>query len=139
MNTIYYDSNTGDITGFVSGATTTAEDGVSVLYSAKELADLVGCVVIDDFLVPRISIAYALSEKSSSIDKQRFWKEYRAKLLAESDYMMLPDVGDAAFKKQAADYRQKLRNITGHKKWPCLSLEDLPQKPNPKAVQLTVL
>lgn len=139
MNTVHYNLETGVIVGFITGETQPAQEGHGVLYTPKFLSELLGCVVLDSELISRMSLVYALSEKSSSVDKILFWKEYRNNLLADSDFMLLPDVGDAAFQKRAIEYRQKLRDLTRHENWPNLLLEDLPQKPNAKSVQLTVL
>lgn len=139
MNTVQYDLTTGRIVGFVSGVTATPLDGCEVIYTTKDLQDLIGFVVLDGNFVSQMSLDYALSDKSSDVDKILFWKEYRAKLLAESDYMMLPDVGDGTFQERAKLYRQQLRDLPRHEKWPRLSLEDIPTKPNPNAVQVTVL
>jgi hypothetical protein len=138
MNTVTYDLLTGGIVGFVSGATPTAPEGCGVLYTTKDLPDLADVVVLGGTLVPRMSVEYALSDKSSTIDKTLFWKEHRAKLLAESDYMMLPDVGDTAFQERAKTYRQQLRDLPKHANWPSLTLADIPAKPNPNAIQLSV-
>lgn len=138
MNTIFYELSTGRVTGFVSGSTLKAQDGGGVIYSTKELADIVDSVVLDDALTARVSIEYALSEKSSLSDKAQFWKEHRAKLLAESDYMMLPDVGDSAFQERAKAYRLELRDLPKHVNWPALTLADIPTKPNPNTIQLTM-
>lgn len=139
MNTIQYLSNTGVIVGFVSGTTLPAEEGWDVVYTTKELPDVTDCVVLDNMLVPRLSEAYALSDKSSDIDKGLYWKQRRAELLSESDFMMLPDVGDAVFQERAKTYRQQLRDLPSHPNWPRLTVDDLPAKPNPKAVQLAAL
>lgn len=138
MNTVKYDQQTGKIVGYVSGATPTASEGYGVLYTTKDLPDLADVVVLGGMLVPRMSIEYALSDKSSTNDKTLFWKEHRAKLLSESDYLMLPDVGDTAFQERAKIYRQQLRDLPKHANWPSLTLADIPTKPNPNAIQLSV-
>lgn len=124
--------NTGAIVGFISGTTEPAQTGCGVFYTMKELSDVVDCVVLDDALTLRLSEEYALSEKSLDMDKVMYWKSRRAALLAESDFMMLPDIGDSVFREKAIAYRQSLRDLPSHQNWPRLSLEDLPEKPNPK-------
>lgn len=130
MNTVQYDLMTGDVVAFASGVTQDPLDGCGVLYTAKELTDIVNCVVLDGDLIPRMSQAYALSDKSSDMDKAAYWREHRNALLSASDFMMLPDVGDDAFRQAAIEYRASLRAIAYHKNWPRLSMDDIPTAPD---------
>jgi hypothetical protein len=139
MNTVKFNPATGDILGFASGVTQSAGEGIAVLYTEKNLSDLAGLAVLEGLLVPRMSVEFVESGKATYIDKVLFWKDHRAVLLSESDYMMLPDVGDAAFQERAKVYRQQLRDLPNHANWPNLTLANIPAKPNPNALQLSVL
>lgn len=139
MNTIKYDPTSGEIIGFVSGIAQVAQEEGAVLYSTKGMSDLAGYVVLDDALVERLSHEYVSSGKASVVDKTLFWKNHRNKLLAESDFMLLPDVGDSAYQTAARIYRQKLRDLPRLDHWPDLAMTDIPAKPSLNAIQVAVL
>lgn len=137
MNTVYYDVASGRIASFVSGVGSAPSNGTKLIYTEKALSDLRDLVVLNNELLPRISLEFATSALSSIEEKELFWKGYRTRLLQESDYMLLPDVGDADFKALAIEYRQRLRDLPTHRNWPNLVLSDLPNKPAINRIQTT--
>jgi len=58
--------------------------------------------------------------------KAKEMREYRGKLLAETDWWALSDVTMTA---EQTTYRQALRDITTHANWPYLQEADWPVKP----------
>ena len=83
---------------------TILSDGKTIEISQKELDDM----VVD------------------KTDRALFWRGHRDVLLAETDWMA---TSDRTMTQEERDYRQALRDMTPHPKWPDLDYDDWPTKP----------